>query len=201
MIVYRVFDKTSRGCYDGEAPLLTLQQVHGTEVIDADDISDYAQEPQADAAVTTKRGLVLGIKTADCAPVLLYDVQQGVIAAAHCGWRSTKANILAQVVGLMRQKGATEVHAIIGPAIHQANYVVDQAFYDAMVTDEPRARHLFQARYYFDLPGFIRLKLHTLNVAAVIDHCEDTYINSSKYYSYRRDKDTQRMLTTIMLSR
>lgn len=201
MIVYRIFDKTSGGRYNGVAPLLQLKQIHGSAVVDADKLIDFSVESEADAAVTTRLNLALSIKTADCVPVLLYDAQHGVIAAAHCGWRSAKANILANVVSLMRKKGAVDIHAIIGPAIHQPNYEVDQAFYEAILAEEPSASHLFQPHYYFDLPGFILLKLTSLSIATILDHCEDTYTNPVKYYSYRREKDTGRMLSTIMLSR
>jgi len=201
VIVYRVFDKSCEGRYDGVAPLLRLKQVHGAAVIDADEWTNLSVEPEADAAVTTRLNLALSIKTADCVPVLLHDAKHGVIAAAHCGWRSAQANILANVVGLMRKKGAVDIHAIIGPAIHQANYEVDQAFYERILAEEPGASDLFQPNYYFDLPGFVVLKLKSLNIATIIDHCEDTYTNPNKYYSYRRAKDTGRMLSTIMLSR
>lgn len=206
MIVYRVFDKTNGGRYDGAAPLLRLKQVHGAEFVDADAITDFSLEPEADAAVTTKFNLVLSIKTADCVPVLLYDAHRGVIAAAHCGWRSAKANILAKVVDCMRKKGAVDIHAIIGPAIHQANYEVDEVFHHDIVITEPDAAHLFQQRlstkkYYFDLPGFVVLKLTRLRLAAIVDHCDNTYTHPAKYYSYRREKESQRILSTIMLSR
>lgn len=201
MIVYRIFDKTSGGRYHGVAPLLQLKQVHGSTVVDVDNLIDLSEEPEADAAATTKPNLALSIKTADCVPVLLHDAKHGVIAAAHCGWRSAQANILANVVGLMRKKGAVDIHAIIGPAIHQPNYEVDQTFYERILAEEPSASYLFQPNYYFDLPGFVILKLNALNITSIIDHCEDTYTNPNKYYSYRRVKDTGRILSTIMLSR
>ena len=186
--------------------LLINKQVHGADVVDADSINDFSQELEADAAVTSKKNIALSVQTADCVPVLLFDSEKNIIGAAHCGWRSARANILANVVSLMQQKGALSISAIIGPAIHQQNYEVDQPFYDEILASEPMAADLFIGKYLFDLPGFVKLKLKQLNIHAVSNACENTYTNPDKYYSYRRDvtrgeKNIKNTLSTIMLKR
>ena len=172
--------------------LLIRNDVHGAEVIDADLIVDFSVRVEADAAVASKSGLILSVLSADCVPVLLGSMNEKVIGAAHCGWRSAKADILKETVALMRAKGADSIFAVIGPAIHQENYEVGQEFYDEIIATEPHASDLFKKsqngqKWMFDLPGFIKLKLNKLEISHIIDLCEDTYSHPEKYYSYRRD--------------
>jgi polyphenol oxidase len=180
-------------CKDlGTNNLVSLKQVHGDTVINADLIPIFLQEPEADAAVTAKPGVVISILTADCVPVLLASDDGKVVGGAHCGWQSAKDNILDNLVELMQYKGATSISAIIGPAIQQYSYEVDQKFYDVVLQSEPAAEALFIAaeklsHFWFDLPGFVRLKLNKLNINNIFNIGEDTYSNPDKYYSYRRD--------------
>lgn len=172
--------------------VLVINEIHGTTVVDADLMTDYSITPEADAAVTSTRGLVLTIQSADCVPVLLASHDGKVIGAAHCGWRSAKDNILINLVTMMRNKGATEITAIIGPAIHQESYEVDSNFYKAIIASEKDAVSFFipstkQNHYMFDLPAFVQLKLTKLGITDILNCCENTYTNPEKYFSYRRD--------------
>ncbi len=190
--------------------MLITNHVFGLHVVDADQVADFADEPDADAAVTTLPGVLLTIQTADCVPVMLVSDDDKVIGAVHCSWHTTKNGILANVVSLMIKKGARSIRAIIGPAIHQKSYEVDQAFYESIISSAPRASYLFipskrQGHYMFDLPGFCKLKLSQLNISEVLDQCEDTYQYTDKYYSYRRDAhqgilgERKNILSTIMI--
>jgi len=172
--------------------LLILKQVHGNAVVDSDLIADFKSEPEADAAVVSQPGIALTVQSADCVPILLASADGKVVGAAHCGWRSAFADILTPVIQLMQKKGAIKIDAIIGPAIHQPFYEVDQTFYDLFTSSEEKAKRLFiksakEDRYLFDLPGFVKMKLHQLGVVNIINQCEDTYSNPEKFYSYRRD--------------
>ncbi|MFN7096049.1 MAG: peptidoglycan editing factor PgeF [Gammaproteobacteria bacterium] len=191
--------------------LLIIKQVHGNTVIDADSLTDYTVSPEADAAVTTTPGLVLAIQSADCVPVLLADSQGNLVGAAHCGWRSAKDNILSNLVTMMRNKGAHDITAIIGPAIHQESYEVDRTFYQTIIESEKNAIPLFissakKEHYIFDLPGFVTLKLHQLAITNIVNCCENTYTNAQKYFSYRRDThlglagNKTNLLSTIMIN-
>lgn len=129
---------------------------------------------------------------------------------AHCGWRSTVANVITNTVKLMQNKGATQISAIIGPAIHQKSYEVDQSFYDTVLNADrdavkffiqaPRAEH-----YLFDLPAFVIKKLNDIGIEDILDLCHDTYSNPDRYYSYRRDLHLgctnvpANMLSTILI--
>jgi polyphenol oxidase len=172
--------------------LLILKHVHGNTVVDADVISDFLQEPEADGAVTSKQSVIISIQSADCVPILLASNDGNVIGGVHCGWRSTVANVIANAVTLMQNKGATKINAIIGPAIHQKSYEVDQSFYDVILgTDQDAAKLFTQApkakHYLFDLLAFVIKKLNDVGIENILNLCEDTYSNSERYYSYRRD--------------
>lgn len=193
--------------------LLILKQVHGNKVVDADLISSFLEEPEGDAAVTSQPNIILSIQTADCVPVLFASAKGDVIGVAHCGWRSARSDIIRAVVKLMRDKGAREITAIIGPAIHQESYEVDRIFYDEIINELPEASSLFKAvsqskkdkKWLFDLPGFVRLKLHHSDIYNIIDKCENTYTQPDNYYSYRRNchanisDHKNRLLSTILI--
>lgn len=190
--------------------MLILQQVHGDVVIDADNMMDYDIEPEADAATTTKKDLILAIKTADCVPVILSSNDGTIIGAAHCGWRGAKANIIDKLATMMRNKGCKTIKALIGPAIRQDSYEVDENFYISFLKDNSSHNDFFIKsslnidRYMFDLPGFIRFKLRSSDVNDIVSIEEDTYSMFDKYPSFRRSSHTQEIynqniLTTIAI--
>lgn len=190
--------------------LLILHHVYGATVIDADQVDNFNIEPDADAAVTSKQSVVLSIQSADCIPVLLADNEINIIGAAHCSWHCVKKNILENTINLMKSKGAKNICAIIGPGIAQASYEVDLPFYEAIISQEPKAQSLFIAKskpgyFLFNLPGFCLLKLQHAGIFDIIDLSEDTFQNPDKYYSYRRDKhlgitgQQGNLLSTIMI--
>lgn len=236
-IKYKIFDKTfklSTGIYGisrfqdehnihrvrnnhnivlqtlGADNLLILKHVHGNIVVDADLIADFTNEPEADGAVTSNPGVIISIQSADCVPILLASSNGKVIGGVHCGWRSTVANVITNTVKLMQNKGATKISAIIGPAIHQKSYEVDQPFYDIILNaDKDAAKFFIQAskatHYLFDLPAFVIKKLNEMGIENILNLCQDTYSNPEKYYSYRRDmhlgctKAQTNILSTIVI--
>lgn len=170
--------------------LLMLRHVHGVEVVDADALDRFDQEPEADAAVTTRAGVALAVQTADCVPVLLEDGGGRVLGAAHCGWRGSLAGLPGAVVARMRAKGARTLRATIGPSIRQPSYEVDQAFYEAFRA-QGAARLFLPAQrpghWHFDLPGLVAQRLREAGVDEVADTGEDTYLDPARYFSCRRD--------------
>ena len=139
--------------------------------------------------VTNKRGLLLGIVTADCAPVLLADRQAGVIGAAHAGWRGAHGGVLENTVAAMERLGAgrRRIAAAIGPAIAQASYEVDAKFRENF---EPRDEALFApgrvGHWQFDLTGYAAGRLRAAGVGTVEPLGLDTYAAQDRFFSYRR---------------
>jgi hypothetical protein len=172
--------------------LLILKQEHSNIICDADSLADAMCFPEADGVVTTRKNFALAIQSADCVPVLLASHNPSVIGAVHCGWRGTKNDILFYMIKAMQDKGASNITAFIGPAIQQNSYEIDSTFYQVIINTEPHGSFLFKpslknSHYFFDLPGFVIMKLKNLGIMNVINCAEDTYGNPEKYFSYRRD--------------
>ncbi|GAB4163689.1 MAG: peptidoglycan editing factor PgeF [Rickettsiaceae bacterium] len=188
--------------------LIILKQVHGNYVLCAD-TADPTQQLEADAVVATKKNVALSILTADCVPVLFASSNGDVIGAAHCGWRSAKADIIHNVKNMMKNKGAKNIKAIIGPAIGQESYEVDANYYQAFVNGSAAYMDLFKPssknnHFMFNLVGFVARKLAYDDIELVHNVCEDTYSLPEKYPSYRRCVHqglpySQNILSTIII--
>ena len=186
--------------------ILLLNQVHGNKVVCVDDSNaDLNSWPEADASVTTKTNLILAIRTADCVPILFASNDGTVIGSAHCGWRSAKLDIIDKLAKSMRQKGASNILAIIGPSIAQESYEVSKDFYEDFTGDSNIYEDLFlpsknQAHYMFDLLSFVKKKLKKANITIVKHINEDTYVMADKYPSYRRCTHTGEVYNQNILS-
>lgn len=175
--------------------LAAPHQVHSPDVVVVEAAWDDAAEgrPVADAVVTATPGIVLGIVTADCGPVLLADRKAGVVGAAHAGWRGAVDGVLDNTIAAMESLGAqrANIAAVIGPTIAQSSYEVDAAFrqkFDAghaRFFDEAPAREGI-ARWHFDLPGYIAARLADAGLSKIADIGWDTFSHIARYHSYRR---------------
>src|SRR5690554_45284 len=86
----------------GARPVALVKQVHGTDVLTVTENTDLNERPEADAIVTARRGIALGILTADCAPVLFADAKAGVVGAAHAGWQGAVSGVVARTLAAMQ---------------------------------------------------------------------------------------------------
>jgi hypothetical protein len=194
----------------GLAPdrLTTLTQVHSPDVVTLTE--PRPDRPRADALVTATPGLVLGVLTADCQPVLFADAQARVIGAAHAGWKGAMAGVLEATVAAMEALGAQadRITAVIGPTISQAAYEVGHDFAERFIDDDPGNARFFAAgpagKPHFDLPayGLARLRSAGVGHAEWTRHC--TYSDADRFFSYRRtthrgEPDYGRMLAAIRL--
>jgi YfiH family protein len=174
------------------ADLATVHQVHSAEAVRVDRPWPQDQRPHADAMVTDLPNVLLGILTADCAPVLFADRRAVVIGAAHAGWRGALAGVTDSTIAAMERLGAKRetIHAAVGPCITQQSYEVDEAFRARFVASDAGNDRFFAAgaagKPRFDLEAYV---VHRL-VAAGIDEVEalnlDTYAAPDRFYSYRR---------------
>jgi YfiH family protein len=172
---------------DGE--LATVYQVHSPDVVEVHTPWPHEERPRADAMVTSRPGLLLGVVTADCAPVLLADRDAGVIGAAHAGWRGAHGGVLENTVAAMERLGARaeRIAAAIGPAIAQASYEVDDRFRESF----PPADERFFApgrpgHRQFDLEGHAAARLAAAGVRTIDPLGLDTYPDAERFFSYRR---------------
>ncbi|MDR2416931.1 MAG: peptidoglycan editing factor PgeF [Holosporales bacterium] len=179
----------------GDGPLATVCQVHGTDVL-------YVKTPQeaatalktdADALITDVPGIALGIQTADCAPILLYDPQKHRIAAIHAGWKGAFLGIAEKTVQALIEMGSDSAAlvAAIGPCIYQQSYSVSAGFRRQFLEKDTTYEVFFHAStaedFLFDLPGFVLSRLRAIGVEAVDVVQSDTYMDPS-FFSFRRAK-------------
>lgn len=157
---------------------------------------------KADGLVTDIPGLVLGIKTADCAPVLLADYKNGIIAAAHAGWRGALRGILANTVKIMLEHGAdiSSIRAAVGPCLQQHSFEAGEDMYEEFIHQNPDYGKFFTpqkntGRFRFDLEAFVIFRLEKLGIKNISASHIDTYTDEDGYFSFRRD--THRKLTTL----
>ncbi len=175
-----------------ETPLLIARQVHGTRCLVVDAAFDPQRPPEADALATRTAGLVLGVTTADCAPILMADPEAGVIAAAHAGWRGAKHGIIEATVQAARRLGASadRLIAAIGPCIARASYEVGAGFEADFLAADPQNRAFFapgpNGRAHFDLEAYCAARLAGCGVRAIERLGIDTFADAERFFSYRR---------------
>ena len=174
------------------AQLATVYQVHGRECVYVDRPWPEDSRPRADAMVTDKPGLLLGILTADCAPVLFADAEARVIAAAHAGWRGALAGITDATVEEMERLGARRerIVAAVGPCIGGASYEVDRDFRARFIDADPSNARFFSGhegrRPQFDLQAYVLSRLERAKLARISAAGMDTYAEPERFFSYRR---------------
>jgi YfiH family protein len=174
------------------AELVTLHQIHSPIAIYAAAPWPDDARPRADALVTDRPGLALGILTADCTPVLLADRAAGVIAAVHAGWKGAVGGVVEATLGLMERHGADRgrIAAAIGPVIARKSYEVDEAFLRRFVETDPDNERFFvpgrQGHHQFDLEAYVLSRLAAAGVTRAEALGLDTYSNPDRFFSYRR---------------
>ena len=193
------------------AALVTVHQVHSPDVAVVTEPWPRAANPKADALVTDRPGVALGILTADCVPVLFADAEAGVIGAAHSGWKGTRDGVSAATVAAMERLGArrARIRAAIGPAIQQKSYEVGPEFPAHFAGTNPEAERFFApspraGHYMFDLTGLVASRLAALGLASIERSLHDTAAEEDLFFSYRRatlrrEPDYGRGLSAIAL--
>jgi polyphenol oxidase len=211
----RVGENRARMCAQlGLAPdrLVSLYQVHSAEVVVVEAPFPGPERPKADAMVTRTPGLALGIATADCGPILFADPENGVVGAAHAGWKGALTGVIGATVAAMERLGArrNRIVAVLGPTIAQPSYEVGPDFVARFRREAPgmerflgpgtRADHA-----QFDLPSFILARLAEADVGEATSLNLCTYADPERFYSYRRtthrgEADYGRLISAITLT-
>ncbi|MEA3538632.1 MAG: peptidoglycan editing factor PgeF [Pseudomonadota bacterium] len=174
------------------AKLVTLHQVHSPDTIAVTAPYPDDARPHADALATATPGLLLGILTADCAPVLLADREAGVVGAAHAGWKGALGGVTDSVVAAMETLGARRerIAAAVGPCIARASYEVDEGFFRRFCEADPENERFFldgrAGHHQFDLEAYVGARLAAAGIGRVELLGADTYANAQAYFSFRR---------------
>ncbi|NWG46717.1 MAG: peptidoglycan editing factor PgeF [Alphaproteobacteria bacterium] len=194
------------------APVLTVHQIHSAEAVRAEAPWAPGAAPRADAIVTDRPRLLIGVLAADCAPVLFADRQAGIIGAAHAGWKGALGGVLESAIAAMERLGADRgrIAAVLGPSISGAAYEVGPEFEARFLADDAANARYFartspDARPRFDLQAYVldRLSAAGLGTVATLARC--TYSEPESFFSFRRtthrgEPDYGRNLSVIGLS-
>ena len=209
----RVAENRARMCAQLGLPpdrLVSLYQVHSAEVVTVE--APFAERPRADAMVTRVPGLALGIATADCGPILFADPANGVVGAAHAGWKGALTGVVAATVAAMERLGAERgrIVAVLGPTIEQPSYEVGPDFVARFTAEAPGMERFLAPgarpdHAQFDLPGFILARLEEAGIGEVAALRLDTYADAERFYSFRRtthrsEADYGRLISAITLA-
>jgi polyphenol oxidase len=192
--------------------LATPFQVHSPDAIKVEEVWGQGQGPKADAVVTNRPGVAVGVGAADCGPVLFADAEARVVGAAHSGWKGALTGILESTVVAMEELGATRARivAVLGPTISAKAYEVGPEFVARFSEADARHSRFFspsprENHSMFDLPAYIVSRLDAAGIAGASSLGLCTYSDEARFYSYRRtthrgEADYGRLLSAIMLT-
>ncbi|MES2962049.1 MAG: peptidoglycan editing factor PgeF [Pseudomonadota bacterium] len=189
-----------------------VNQIHSADVITIDAHSKVHGDqnlPKADAIITNLEKVVIGVFTADCAPIFLYDEEKKVVAVVHAGWKGAKSGVIKSTIAEMEKLGAKNIVAIIGPMIQQKSYEVSQEFFDDFTSEDEGNKIFFMdgekaGKHMFDLPSYVEKKLREEGILEIENSGIDTYENEKEFFSYRRsthrgEVDCGRNISVIVL--
>jgi len=187
--------------------LILMHQTHSNKVIEIKK-NNYRSKIESDAIITKMKGFALGVMTADCVPIIIYDNKNNIIACVHAGWRGALSGIIENTIKKIKKINfKNEIFASVGPCIGKKSYEVDFRFYKKFVARSINNKVYFKnknkRKKLFNLRKFVADKLLKLNVK--IDHVNyDTYSEKNNFFSFRRsqklrENDYGRCLSVISL--
>ena len=191
--------------------IFLMHQTHSNKTIFLDKKFNFKiRRIKADAIITDQKKIPIAVLTADCAPVLIYDKNKGVVAAVHAGWKGAFKNIIKKVISIMVKKGCRKknIIAAIGPCIQQKSYEIKKDFQKKFIKKDEKNKVFFKKKknmIFFDLPSFVKFQLK-LNKISNIDTIKiDTFDKKNNFFSARRSlvlnhDDYGRNISIIMIN-
>lgn len=181
-----------------------LKQIHSNIIVQASQKTGL----EADGSITTEPNLAIGVYTADCVPILLYDRDQTVVASLHCGWQGLIKGLIQNGAKALANLGKSHIKCIMGPSIGAQSYFVDEIYREHFVSVDPNSIQFFKplnGRLTCDLRAYAKLLLEQQGIEIVKSYDLDTCTNPELYPSVRRAtnegcEEPRRMLSAIMLS-
>ena len=191
--------------------IFLVKQFHSSKFIYLNNkINISNRSVNADAIISEKKGLAIGVLTADCVPILIYDYKRKMIAAIHAGWRGAYKGIIHKVIKFMLNKGCNtkNMTASIGPCISSNHYEVKEPFQKRLIRKSKDNRKFFinkKNKLYFDLSNFVKKQVQ-LNKIKNVDMLNiDTFNKKNNFFSARRSlklnqNDYGRNISLIMIN-
>ena len=189
--------------------LILMNQTHSNKVIVVSKDNIKNKIFNSDALITNIKGIVLGVLTADCVPIILYDKRYKTIGCIHAGWKGAYNGIIENTISQFKKLGKkNNIYASIGPCIGQGSYEVGEEFYEKFI-DEIIDNHQFfkktvNNKFLFNIKGYVTHKLESNGVKNIDIIERDTFKDVNNFYSYRRSQklkeaDYGRCISTICL--
>ena len=169
--------------------LILMNQTHSAKVIEVTK-NNYKKKINSDAMITKVKGLAIAVVTADCVPIIIYDLKNEIIGCIHAGWKGTFSGIIKNTVNKIKKiNNNNMIFASIGPCIGRRSYEVDVNFYQKFLKKTKQNKKYFsdknKNKKLFNLRKFVADKLIDLQVK--IDHVNhDTFKEKMNFFSYRR---------------
>ncbi len=187
--------------------LILLDQIHSNHIHKI--IKIPKKKLKGDSLITNKKGIALGILTADCAPVFIYDPVNNLISALHAGWKGAYKKIVSNTLRKFKSNGSNfkNLIAVIGPCIGKENYEVRNDFLDKFINLDNSNKKFFKMKrdkIYFSLKDYIKEQLVKSGVKNIEIIKKDTYLSSNNFFSARRSiknklNDYGRNISVIMI--
>ena len=187
--------------------LVLMHQTHSNRVLEIKK-NYYKRKVLSDAMITKNKGIALGVLTADCVPILLFDKKSKIIGCIHAGWKGALSGIIKNTIKKIKIiGGSNRIFAAVGPCIGRRNYEVDKNFYKKFVMKSKKNKKYYKKKNnikdLFDLRKFVTDKLLELKVK--VDQVNmDTFRDNNNFFSYRRStklrqKDYGRCISVIKI--
>ena len=190
--------------------LILLNQIHSNKFFFLKDYKLKKKKLIGDALITNKRKLILGVLTADCVPILIYDTKLKIISAIHAGWKGAYKGIIKKVVKHLKERGSESknIIAAIGPCICQKNYEVKSDFKSKFIKQSRNNKFFFKFvknKTYFSLNKYVKYQLISLGIKKIDIINKDTYNKKNNFFSARRsihnkENDYGRNISLIMIN-
>ena len=187
--------------------LILLDQIHSNHIHKI--IKIPKKKLKGDSLITNKKGIALGILTADCAPVFIYDPVNNLISALHAGWKGAYKKIVSTTLRKFKSNGSNfkNLIAVIGPCIGKENYEVRNDFLDKFINLDKSNKKFFKMKrdkIYFSLKDYIKEQLMKSGVKNIEIISKDTYKLNNNFFSARRSiknklHDYGRNISVIMI--
>ena len=205
--VFRNLEKVAKQINITKKNIILLNQVHSNKVINVRDI--FKIRRIGDGLITNRKKLALGILTADCAPILIFDPKKKIIAALHAGWKGAFKDIIGKTINKLNQKGSKskDLIAVVGPCISIKNYEVKKDFLNKFLQKSKKNIKFFKLynkKIFFSLNSYIKSQLINMKVKKIEIIHKDTFPKKNNFFSSRRSiknkfNDYGRNISIIMI--